>query len=111
MYPVPLHGGTPILSHSREVISKDVSTSGIGFLSDTPVAASEMFLIIPQGTGHVCRQAKRRSITPVGQDFYQAGIEVEEEVSIADFPELRDLGWVVEAVGRSRESAVAIPRV
>jgi hypothetical protein len=110
MYLVPLHGGTPILSHAREVISKDVSTSGIGLLSDTPVAASEMFLIIPQGKGHVCLQAKRRSITPVGQNFYQVGVEVVEEVSVAEFPELRDLGCVVESVQRPRDSAATIQR-
>jgi hypothetical protein len=110
MYMVPIRGGTPMPCHYREVISKDFTTSGIGFLSDTPIAASEMFLIIPHGKGHVLLRAKRRSITPVGQNFYRLGVEVEEEVSMADFPELSDLGRVIEAVGRPRDSAADAQR-
>jgi hypothetical protein len=67
-------------------------------------------LRIARRADHVCLRAKRRSITPVGQNFFQVGVEVEEEVSIADFPELRDLGCVVEAIGRPRDSAIAIQR-
>jgi hypothetical protein len=98
MYLVPLHEGTPLLSHGREVISKDFSSSGIGLFTDVPIAAAEVLLILPYGNDPVCLRAKKQAITPAGSKHYQLGLEIVEELRVSDVAGLKDLDSVLGAI-------------
>lgn len=88
---VPLERGRPQVRQAFFALTKEFSGTGVGLVVDGPTAIEEAILGFRWESEMIFLRATSRHLNPMGGGFYQLGMQFEEVVPVADYPELRPL--------------------
>jgi len=90
---VPLENGRPRVEQAFFAVTKEFSCNGVGLVLDHPRALEEAILGFRWQGGLVYLRASARHLNPMGGGFHQLGLQLDEVVSPADYPELESLNF------------------
>ena len=90
---VPLEGSPPVIARAFAVVTKEFSSSGFSLVIQRPFSAEHVLVGFHWQDETQFFKGDVQHVTPLGAGFSQVGILAKEMICLADYPELRLLGF------------------